>query len=143
MAGGLSIHEGGGLSIHEGAARETFWFYQDNVAISQTAVALKIQGDAVRVDHLMIRPGSVTGISIYSNEARTASTCIVDPTIDGTVTGLTATLDGTNTTEDAATQVEGLDTFTAKQLIGCKVTTTGTWAPQTADILVGVEVTYE
>ena len=127
----------------DATGKQTLWFYQDNVTIDQTAVVLCCLGDAVRTGYAVPYAGSVVGISISSNEARTTSTCIVDATIAGTVTGLQAKLDAApDTLLNVATQAISLDTFTAGQLIGVKVTTTHTWAPATADILVGVTVQY-
>lgn len=125
-----------------GGFKTTIWLYQDNVAATQTAVALLIQGDAARQGNPVPYTGSIIGIVVVSNEARTAGTLTVDATVAGTVTGLQAVLDGTNTTVKATTQAKDLDTFTAGQLIGCKITTTGTWTPITADIIVGVTIEY-
>jgi len=113
------------------------WF-QDNVAASQSAVALLRPNSRTEVP--MPTGGSVIGIVVFTNDARTAGTLTVDATIDGTVTGLTAVLDGTNTTTKATTQAVDLDTFTAGQRIGVKITTDGSWAPTTADIDVAVLV---
>lgn len=126
-----------------GGFRETFYFYQDNSAIDQTAVALCCLGDAARLGYPTTRAGSVVGIVVMSNEARTTSTLIVDATIATAVTGLQAKLDAApDTLVNVATQAAGLDTFTAGQAIGVKLTTTHTWAPATADIIVGVTVEY-
>jgi hypothetical protein len=117
------------------------WF-QDNVAASQTAVVLNLEGGN-RTEVVMVRAGAVTGIAVASNEARTAGTLTVDVTINGTVTGLTAVLDATNTTTDTGTQDETLDTYVAADLIGVKITTDGSWAPTTADITVCIELTED
>jgi hypothetical protein len=111
------------------------WF-QDDVAASQTAVALG-RGNA-RTEVSMARPGSVIGVVVFSNDARTAGTLSVEPTIDGTPIGLAAVLNGTNTITNTVTQRRGDATFAAGQRIGVKITTDGTWAPITADIDVSV-----
>lgn len=113
------------------------WF-QDNVAASQTAVALVIAN--ARTEIPMVTAGSVVGIVVYSNAARSAGTLTVDVTINGTATGCQAVLDGTNTQTDTGTQAVGTDTFTAGQRIGVKITTDGSWSPTTADIDVAVLV---
>lgn len=87
------------------------------------------------------RPGSITGIIVKSNEARTAGTATFEVTKNGTGTGLTAVLDGTNTTLKASNQAPGTDTFVAGDEIGVTITTAG-WTPTTADIRVAVEVEY-
>lgn len=113
------------------------WF-QDNVAASQAAVALVIAN--ARTEIPMPVGGSIVGIAVWSNAARTAGTLTVDATIDGTVTGCQAVLDGTNTQTDTGSQAAGLDLFTPGQRIGVKITTDGSWAPTTADIDVAVLV---
>ena len=116
------------------------WF-QDNVVASQAAVVLL--KDATHSETPTVRGGSVTGIVVYSNAARLAGTLTVDVTINGVVTGLTAVIDGTNTTVKATTQAQGLDKFTAGQRIGVKITTDVAWLPITADIQAEVEVVYD
>lgn len=113
------------------------WF-QDNVVASQAAVALVIA--TARTEVPMPVGGSLIGIVIRSNAARSAGTLTVDATIDGTVTGLQAALDATNTQTDTGTQAVGADVFIAGQRIGVKITTDGAWAPTTADIDVAVLV---
>lgn len=117
-----------------------FWFYQDNVAAGQAAVALLLGGDVARTERIAVRSGSVRGIAVSSNAARTAGTLTVDATVDGTATGLQAVLDGTNTLKHVATQGKDLDTFAQKGLVGVKITTSADWAPTTADITVEVLV---
>lgn len=115
-------------------------WHQDNVAASQTNVALELYGVTNHTERITTRAGSVTGIVVWSNAARAAGTLTVEPTIDGTGTGLTAVLDGTNTTMKVTTQATGLDTYTAGQRIGAIITTDGSWSPTSADIQVEVEV---
>lgn len=144
MAGSFNFPDNAPPRNPDGIKCGTFTFVQDNVAANQSAVALAIPGDATRTGHPMIRSGAVTGISVYSNEARTAGTLTVDVTIDGSVTGLQAILNGTNTQSHQATQMRtaGGDAYPAGTLIGVKITTSADWAPTTADIIVEVEVEY-
>lgn len=81
----------------------------------------------------------VVGVSIESSEARTAGTLTADVTIDGTVTGLQAILDGTNTTRDTGTQPRATDVAAAGSRVGVKLTTSS-WTPVSADVLVTVFV---
>lgn len=81
----------------------------------------------------------VVGVSVTSTEARTAGTLTADVTINGTVTGLTAVLDGTDTTRDYATQPRGTDLGAAGSRVGVKLTT-ASWTPVTADIAATVYV---
>lgn len=122
------------------AITKPFNFFQSNVAASQSAVALSVLGLTGNTGFVMPFPGSIIGISIASNDARTAGTLTVDVTKNGTVTGLQAVLDGTNTTTHYATQEAEADVFDAGDLIGVKITTDGSWAPTTADIVVTVIV---
>lgn len=128
-----------------GGYRQVFdvWF-QNDVAASQTDVALARVGDAVwaAMDGKLIMPrgGSVTGVCVKSNEACTAGTLTIEVTKNGTGIGLTAVLDGSNPTFKATTQAKDVDTFDAGDQIGVTITTDGSWAPTTADIRVAIEV---
>jgi len=121
------------------------YFMQSDVAASQTGIAIPVagaerlsSGAVSNTEIVMAKPGSITGISIAANAARSGGTLTVDVTINGTVTGLQAILDGTNTQYHYATQARRLDTFSAGDRIGVKITTDGAWAPDTADIMVNV-----
>jgi hypothetical protein len=125
-------------------------WYQYNVAASQTAIAMGAAGtlDATNTTTHQVTEirspyaGSVMGVSIVANAARSAGTLTVDATINGTVTGLQAQLDGTNPQYHSATQAKDADPFNAGDRIGVKITTDGTWAPTTADVLVAVVVEF-
>jgi hypothetical protein len=129
----------GDMNAPSGTAMELTYWYQDNVAASQTDAVLNMDGNTSRPEVPTIRSGSVIGIALYTNEARSAGTLTADVTVDGTKTGLTAVLDDATQTK-TATQAKDTDTFTAGQRIGVKLTTDGTWAPITADITVTVLV---
>lgn len=123
------------------------WF-QDDVAASQTGVALARIGDAVWASMdgklIMHRAGSVTAVAVKSNAARDAGTCTVEVTKNGVGIGLTAVLDGTNTTFNATAQAKDTDAFVAGDEIGAIITTDGAWKAPTgansADIRVVIEV---
>lgn len=119
---------------------KTYNFMQANVAATQTAVAIDVLGLAGNTEYVMAFPGSIIGISIAANAARSAGTLTVDATKNGTVTGLQAVLDGTNTQYHYASQDAESDVFVAGDRLGVKITTTGAWAPTTADIVVTVIV---
>jgi hypothetical protein len=96
--------------------------------------------DAITVtDEIMPWDFEVVGVSVQANTARTGGTLTVDVTIDGTVTGLQAALDATNTTRDTGTQVRGSDVASAGSRVGVKLTTSS-WTPTTADITATVWV---
>lgn len=121
-------------------------FAQHNVADAQSAVAMNIiEGEAAAdavvllsvTEYVIPWDFEVVGIAVVSNDARTAGTLTVDATINGTVTGLQAALDATNTTRDTGTQVRGSDVGVAGGRIGVKLTTSS-WTPVAADIVVDV-----
>lgn len=119
-----------------------FTFYLDNVSSGTTATAMTVPGQNAGTGYVMPYAGKIVAVSVLTNNARTAGACVVDPTIDGTVTGLNATLDGSNTTKHYATQSDTADTFTAGKVLGCKWSTVGGFAPTTADITVVVFVKF-
>ena len=93
---------------------EMIWlpFFQDNVSASQSAVALS-DGRSTR-GYCAAEDGSVTAIAIKSNAGRSGGTLTV--------------------------QDQGTDIFSRGSAITCKITTDGSWAPTTADIIVSVGV---
>ena len=122
-------------------------WYQDNVAASQTAVVLSRYGSAGGApayganSWFAPRAGSILGIAVRSNAARSAGTLTVEVYKNSTTaTGLTAVLDGTNTTFHSTYQKHALDAFAAGDWLVVKITTDGSWAPTTADIRVIIEV---
>lgn len=125
-----------------GGSKVAFGFMQANAAASQSAVALDVLGLAGNTEFNMPDDGSAIGISVASNAARTGGTLTVDVTINGTVTGLQAVLNAANTQYDQARQNRNADAFSAGDRLGVKITTDGSWAPETADIVVVVVVEF-
>lgn len=128
--------------IAAGGFRQTIdgWF-QDNVSISQTDVLLtKDDGATFTGKWIPIRAGSLTGVNVKTNDARTAGTLTVAVFKNASTTGLTAVLDGTNTISKATTQAKDTDTFVAGDELDIRITTDGSWAPTTADIRASLEV---
>lgn len=120
---------------------QPYQFMQADVAASQAAVALDVLGLAGNTEYTMELDGSVVGIAIASNDARTGGTLTVDVTINGTATGLQAVLNATNTTYHYATQLPETDTFSAGDRLGVDITTDAAWTPDgTPDIVVTVIV---
>ncbi len=138
-------NDGGGITntTRQGGRLLDMDYFQDNVAASQVAVPLRRGSSGVSqiTSYTMSYPGSVIAISVRSNAARTAGTLTVEVIISGSDTGLTAVLDGTNTTVDVTTQDADLDTFSTTSQIAVRITTDASWLPVTADI--SVEVTVE
>lgn len=118
-------------------------FAQDAVADSQSAVAMNIMETTATTstlpvtEYVMPWDFEVVSITVVSSEARTAGTLTVDATINGTVTGMQAILNATDTTRDYGVQPRGTDVGVAGQRIGVKLTT-ASWTPTTADIAVVV-----
>lgn len=125
-------------------------FAQSDVAASQTAVAMnviEVRNTGASADDVIAVPGyvmpwdfEIVGISVLASTARTAGSVVVDATIDGTASGLQATLDATNTTSHYATQPRESDRGLAGSYVGVKLTTGAGWTPVTADIVVAVWV---
>lgn len=125
-------------------------FVLNDVDPAQVNVALDLLGsvvdaatptEAFRTGVPMVRAGSVTGIVVRSSQARAGGSLTCEATVAGAGTGLTAVLDGSNTTFKATTQAAAVDAFVAGDLIGVRFTATTDWAPGTADVTVMVEVT--
>lgn len=123
-----------------GGFKQGYGFMQVDVAASQSAVALDVLGLVGNTEVVMLYAGSILGIAISGNVARTAGTLTVDVTKNGVATGLQAVLDGSNAQYHSATQAKDTDTFAAGDRLGVDITTDGSWAPTTADIVVVVVV---
>lgn len=125
-----------------GGYRQTVdgWF-QDNVAASQAAVAMARSSAPTFGDKLIVpRAGSVTGVYVKSNAARTAGTLTVTVYKNGVAVALTAVLDGTNTTFKFTSSAKDSLTFAAGDELDLRVTTDAGWLPVTADIRAGLEI---
>lgn len=118
-----------------------YLFAQDATADAQAAVAMNIMETTATTSTLPVAEYvlpwgfELVGISVSSSEARAAGTLTVDATINGTVTGLQAILDATNTTRDTGIQPRGSDSGAAGDRIGVKLTT-ASWLPASSDIAV-------
>lgn len=111
-------------------------FGEDNLAASLTDSQLyrNVQGVEAQIPVVMDRAGDILGIAVASSEARTGGTATFEVYKNGVATGLTVTLDGTNTQYNSATQAAGTDSYVAGDRLDVRVTTDGTWAPTTADV---------
>ena len=111
-------------------------FFQDNVAASQTNVGLDPGLGAGFFAHLMPRAGHVIGFGVRVNDARTAGTLTATALVDGAALADTIALDGTNATVITSQRgVETVNSFNAGSYIGLRITTDGSWAPVTADLI--------
>lgn len=118
----------------------TISFADDNLVTAQTDAAMTTGGSATVSESEFPCAGSIISVTVTANEARTAGTVIVEPTVNGTGTGLQATLDNTDTTHASTTQGILLDTLAAGDRIGIDYTTTIDWAPVSADFFATVGV---
>lgn len=123
-----------------GGFKQPVSFMGRNVAAYDTGLALDVLGLPGSTEVVMPYAGSVIGISVASNEPRSGGTLMVSATVNDWTTGLQAQLDETNTQYHSATQAKDTDSFGAGDRLGAKVTTDGSWAPMTADIVVMVVV---
>ncbi len=117
----------------EGRTYMILSYADDNITTAEAAVAMKTAGSSTVTEFEVPWAGSITAVSIITNESRTAGSMIADPTINGTVIGLHATLNNTNADHHSTTQASGTDAFAAGDRVGIKFTSTTDWAPVTAD----------
>lgn len=85
--------------------------------------------------------GTVVGICIAANAARSAGSITVQARINGAgVTGLTAVLDATNTTYKGSTIAKDASggTFASGDRVDAIITTSSDWAPTTDDVVITV-----
>lgn len=85
-----------------------------------------ISGEAIGVT--MFEAGSVVGITIHANAARTGGSYSAEVYLNDIATGLAVVLDGTHTTTHYAAQAAGLDTFVAGDVLKV-VGTTSSYTP--------------
>jgi hypothetical protein len=119
------------------------WTQQD-IAAGQTDVDLSalmsISFDTIKA----IRAGSIVGLSTRLTEAvtdATASSMVVTVTINGVAGTLALShTSALNPTGGEATQLAGIDTFVAGDLIGVQLTTLGSFTPITTDLEAWLEV---
>lgn len=109
-------------------------FQQVDVAASQTDAALGID-DANVTDYQMPWGGEVVAVSVRVNDARTAGAADVEPTKNGTALGFQADIDATNTLADYTLNKRENDRFVKGDRIGCNLTTDGSYAPVTGDLV--------
>lgn len=115
-------------------------FYIADAAASQTAVALSPPGEATATD-VAEQPipwkGSIVGLSVAVEAARTAGTLTLQPTINGTAHGDGVIIDDDPTQYNTVTYARGTYQFTAGQRIGMDMTTDASWAAGTTPSVVG------
>jgi len=120
-------------------------FSQDAVAANQSAVAMKIIEVASAANNGVLEvcmpwAFDIVGVSLSVDSAVTTGSALADATIDGTATGLQATVDTTNTLRHTKTQKRDADRGAAGSYVGCKLTSSSDFAPVTADAVAVVWV---
>lgn len=113
---------------------------QQNVSAGQSAVTLT-RWSLLWVDEIgFANDGSVTAVEVYSTAARTAGDLTIEVYIDGAASGFSVVLDSENT--KAARELASIDEFqfSAGESIELKITTSGSWAPTSADIVCTITV---
>jgi hypothetical protein len=121
------------------------WYY-DNLTAALAATEMTRAGGR----WMAVRPGSVTGVALSTNDARAAGTATATVYKNtglagaaGSTTGLSATLDATNTSRKATTQGTSLDTYAAGDELYLVITSDASWAPTTADVRAALEVSSD
>lgn len=107
---------------------------QNDIAASQTNVALAQNVSQLFDTTKAIRAGSLIGFSTRIDSTITAGTLTIELTINGAGTGFTLVhTSGSNPTGGEATQAAGLSPFVAGDVIGARITTNGAFAMNDAD----------
>lgn len=122
-------------------------FSQDNVAASQSDVQLPVLQVASAAENVVDSyrapwAGVIVAIAASVSAAATAGTLTVGATVGGTEK-TDPTLSITTAASASDTAVRGAATFSAGDLIGCEITTDGSWNGTSSDLLVQVYVMYE
>ncbi len=113
---------------------------QSSVAASQSAAQLGRYGVSWQAPLILPFAGSVIGLVAGLSSACTAGSLTVQVYIDGAASGLEAVIDTTNTLTVEETAPAGEYIFEAGEKVTVRITTTGSWAPTSADLLVALEV---
>lgn len=113
----------------------TYAFYvADASGQSQSATNMSAAGEATATDCPQ-QPcpwaGSIVGLSIQVEAARTAGTLTIQPSINGTAAAAALTIDDDPTQYNTTTWRRGLYPITAGQRIGCLWSSSAAWAAGT------------
>lgn len=139
----LFFQDSAGGIVQLGAAREILpevWT-QNDVAASQSGVDLSAQSSQLFDTFKAIRPGSVVAISTRFSSTITAGTCTITLIKNGTPgTAAVVHTNASNQNGGIFTQLTGVDTFVAGDLLGLEITTDGGFLPITTDVEAVIEV---
>jgi hypothetical protein len=135
-------------STFGGGAMLALPFLQQNIATSQSSVALKISDVAGVTQFTMPYPGYVLGVAARANATVTAGTIRFAPTVNGatifSVVNAATSFKSLSTlkTRESVYDSAGARKFAAGDGLGCKVSTSASYAPGTDDwtVMVLIEV---
>jgi hypothetical protein len=118
-------------------------FMQAAVADGQSAVAMYTAEDAshvlTNIGYTMPFAGEIIGVSLNLSAAATTGHIHLWPTIAGTAV-TTPTVSVTTAVYGSSKCPRGTNKFAKNAVIGCKLTSEGTWDGTTSDLLVTVWV---
>jgi hypothetical protein len=136
VSGSGDLNMGGGYRVLlEG------WYADNPIGVGMSELSRFGAGAAFPSKALMPRAGSVTALGVKSNAARVGGTLTARLYKNGgLVAGLTAVLDGTNTTWHVSTAAKDTYAFAAGDELSIMVDCSPDWDPTTADIRVVLEV---
>lgn len=127
VSGDATLAASGALTIADGAVEESMLaftiattqqivgpWYMSNSGSWATAAPLAQGGGAGSIiPYIATGAGSITGLSVGTSAARVSGSTLYEVYKNGSGTGLTVTIDGTNPQYHRATQAAGTDTFVA------------------------------
>ncbi len=128
-------------------------FSQAAVAASQAQVAIKMifndatTGSNKNIDQVMLQGGTIVGISYNLDTNKTAGVLGISPTVNGNEPASTNLLyrlalgNAARKQYKLVTALQGIP-FAAGDLVGAKITTDGSMAPTTADLVVTLWVVF-
>lgn len=122
-----------------------YTFSVPDATASQTSVAMYRESGADTTRTKVIAPwaGSVVGLAVYGEGARTAGTLTIKWGKNGTEQTLSVVIDGSNTQKNYATQLPAVEAFAAGDELTCTFTTDGSWAAgATPSVSVDLLVAY-
>ncbi len=138
-AGALMLGPDGVLSVGAGLQQAIDgWYYDDVPGTLGSTVMPRLTGAAQNA-FIPVRAGSITGVCVWSNAARTGGTLTVEVYKNGSATGLQAILNASYTTFKATLQDPNIDTFVAGDRLDVRIVTSS-WTPTTADVRATMEV---
>lgn len=110
------------------------FYVADASGQSQSATAMSAAGEATATDCAQVPipwAGSIVGLSIQVEAARTAGTLTIQPSINGTAGATTLTIDDDPAQYNYTSWRRGLYPITAGQRVGCLWSSDSAWAAST------------